>query len=76
MANIIVAYLLATLFGLVAFIVHGYEELLNSPHVDYIFCGLILAGVILQLLELTICKPLCKTFSTAGSLFKWMPCCR
>jgi|SaaInl4_150m_RNA_FD_contig_21_203574_length_289_multi_7_in_0_out_0_1 hypothetical protein len=75
MFKIMVGYLLATLFGIGAFITLGYEKLLNNPQVDFIYWGLILSGGILQIAELKPCKSICNVLTHHHVTTKWMRCC-
>ena len=63
-----VGYILASLFGIGAFVYMGYEGIVESPVVDFVFWGLILSGVVLHVLESFVCKPLCRQLSQ----FKWL----
>lgn len=75
MVKIIVGYVLATLFGMGAFLVLGYEGLMNTPQVDLIFWALITSGFILHMLELALCKPVCRILTKNHLNASWMGCC-
>ncbi|MBF0379612.1 MAG: hypothetical protein HQL69_01255 [Magnetococcales bacterium] len=76
MVKIIVGYVLATLFGMGAFLVLGYEGLMNTPQVDIIFWGLIGSGFVLHIVELAICKPVCRVLTENQLSTRWMGCCQ
>ncbi len=75
MVKIIVGYVLATLFGMGAFLVLGYEGLVSTPQVDTIFLALISSGFIIHMLELALCKPVCRVLSHNHLSTRWMSCC-
>ncbi|MBF0357121.1 MAG: hypothetical protein HQL70_00865 [Magnetococcales bacterium] len=75
MGKIIVGYFLATLFGLGAFLVLGYEGLIKSHEVDLVFWGLIGTGFLLQIGEVFLCKPVCRILAHNHLSQKWMSCC-
>jgi|SaaInl7_150m_RNA_FD_contig_31_1479144_length_761_multi_23_in_0_out_0_2 hypothetical protein len=75
MVKIIVGYVLATLYGMGAFLVLGYEGLVSTPLVDFIFWGLIASGFVLHIMELALCKPVCRVLSYNHLSTRWMSCC-
>ncbi|MBF0454157.1 MAG: hypothetical protein HQL72_04975 [Magnetococcales bacterium] len=75
MVKIMVGYLLASLYGIGAFLVLGYEGLMATPQVSFVFWGLILSGFVLEIINLTICRPVCRSLSRGHFAAKWMRCC-
>ncbi|MBF0194451.1 MAG: hypothetical protein HQL71_07810 [Magnetococcales bacterium] len=75
MVKIIVGYVLATFYGMGAFLVLGYEGLLNTPQVDVIFWGLIASGFTVHIIELVLCKPVCRILNNNHLSVRWMSCC-
>ncbi|MBF0445739.1 MAG: hypothetical protein HQL68_09115 [Magnetococcales bacterium] len=75
MVKIIVGYVLATLYGMGAFLVVGYEGLVSIPQVNVVFWGLIASGFVIQILELALCKPVCRVLTNNHLSARWMSCC-